>query len=89
VAYIDKISIYSFSGKHIGWFIDGWIRDHSGKCIMFSEKASGGPIKPIKQIKPIKGIKQIKPIKGIKQIKPIPPFKLLTWSNISGSSLFR
>lgn len=88
-AYIDGISIYSYPGKHIGWFIDGWIRDHSGNCVMFSEKASGGPIKPIKQIKPIKGIKQIKPIKRIKQIKPILPIKSLSWSNVSGIVFFR
>lgn len=69
--------------------MNGWIRDHSGNCVMFSEESSGGPIKPLKQIKPIKGIKQILPIKGIKQIKPLRPIKSLSWSNTSGATFFR
>ena len=31
VAYLDGDSVYSFSGKHLGWFVDGWIRDNYGK----------------------------------------------------------
>ena len=33
VAYIDGSSVYSYSGRHLGWFDEGWIRDNSGYCV--------------------------------------------------------
>jgi hypothetical protein len=80
VAYFDRGQVYSFSGAHLGWFENSWLYDGSGNPALFSDGATGGPLKPIKQIKPIKGIKQIKPIKGIKQIAPIRPILSLSWS---------
>ncbi len=89
VAYIDGDSIYAYSGKHLGWFEDGWVRDHSGKCVFFTEISSGsGPIKPIKRIKTIKYARRIQPIKGIRQIRPIKPIRQLSWSEFSGESFF-
>lgn len=88
VGYISGESIYGYSGKHLGRFENGLIRDNNGNVALFSQECSGGPIKPIKQIKPIKGIKQIRPIKGIKQIKPIKPISTLGWSAFSGEQFF-
>jgi hypothetical protein len=88
VAFLDADAVYSFAGVHIGWFEDGWIRDTKGKCVLFTDAASGGPIKPIRKIKPIKGIKQIKPIKGLKQIKSLKAIKSLFWSPLSGEQFF-
>lgn len=88
VAYLDGDSVWSYSGKHLGWFNNGLIRDNSGETAFFSDKASGGPVKPIKRIKPIKGIKGIKPIKGIKEIKPIRAINSLGWSILSGDAFF-
>lgn len=88
IGYIDGESVYAFNGGHLGYFEDGAIRDKAGNTILFSGSASGGPVKPIKQIKPIKGIKQIKPIKGIKQVKPVKPIKGLNWSQLKPEQLF-
>ena len=89
VAYIDGDSIYNYNGNHLGFFENGWARDHDGACVFFTENASGvGPIKPIKRVKPIKGIKSIKPIKKIKQIRPLKPIKGLVWSQLSGINFF-
>jgi hypothetical protein len=88
IAYIHGDSIYSYTGTHIGYFRNGLVRDASGGVALFSNNASGGPVKPIKQIKPIKGIKQIKPIKGIKAIKPIRPIDSLGWSEHAPEALF-
>lgn len=51
VAYIDGNSIFSFSGKHLGWYIQGWIRDNNGDCVFFTKEATGGPVKPVKSVK--------------------------------------
>lgn len=88
VGYLHGEHVYSFSGKHLGTFEDGWLRDHVGGAALFSDSATGGPIKPIKKILPIKGVKQIKPIKGVRAIAPIKAIKSLSWSPLSGGQFF-
>ncbi|MGI5868851.1 MAG: 4-fold beta flower protein [Kiritimatiellia bacterium] len=88
IAYLDSDSVWAYSGKHLGWFDGGLIRDNCGDTAFFTENASSGPIKPIKAIKPIKGVKKIRPIKGIKEIKPIRAINSLRWSGLSGESFF-
>lgn len=88
IAYLDGDSVWSYSGKHLGWFDKGLVRDPDGNTALFTDNASGGPIKPIKAIKPIKGIKGIRPTKGIKEIKSIRPISRLGWSDLSGEAFF-
>lgn len=88
IAYLNGESVYSYSGAHLAYYRDGLVRDNAGDVVLFTEGASGGPVKPIKQIKPIKGIRQIKPIKGIRAIKPIRPINTLKWSQYTPEELF-
>lgn len=89
VAFISENSIYAFSGKHIGFLDKGWVRDHAGGAVLFSENAGGGgPMKPLKQLKPLKSLKQLKPLKGLKQLKPLKSMNSLGWSRIPGDKFF-
>ena len=88
VAYLSDNSVYAYSGRHLGWFDNGWIRDNGGFCTFFTEEASGGPMKPMKQMKPMKGMKGMKPMKGMKQMKPMKPMDQLSWSSLSGVQFF-
>ena len=88
IAYLSGDSVYSYSGAHIGYFQNGLIRCPNGGVCLFTDNSSGGPVKPVKQIKPIKGIKQIRPIKGVKAIKPIRPINSLSWSQYTPENLF-
>ena len=88
VAYISENTVYGFNGHQFGWFENGWIRDLQGACVFYTENASCGPVKPVKQIKPIKSIKGIKPIKSIKQIRKIKPIFSYGWSAYSNESFF-
>lgn len=88
VAYLDGHAVHSFSGQHIGWFEDGWIRDKTGKCVLFTDAASGGPLKPVKNVKPVKGVKHVKPIKGVKHVRSVKAVKSLSWSPLSGEQFF-
>ena len=88
VAYLSGDAIYSFSGEHLGWFEDGWIRDKEGKCVFFTSYARGGPLKPFKRMKPMKGMKRVKPVKGVKRVKSVKRTKSLLWSNLSGEQFF-
>lgn len=88
VAYFSEDSVYSFSGKHLGRFLDGWMIDDSGNRVFFTDSAQGGPFRPFKAFKPLKGFKQFKPFKGFKEFKPIQPTKSLAWSQFSGEAFF-
>lgn len=82
VAYIYGDSIFSYLGKHLGWYIQGWIRDNNGDCVFFSEKATGRPIKPVKSVK------QVKPVKNVKEVRPVRPVRSLYWSSLSTEEFF-
>lgn len=89
VAYIADEAVFSFDGKHLGWFENGWLRDLNGNCVFFTEDTNGsGPIKPIKNIKPVKSVKNVKPIKSIKEVRQIKPIKSLGWTSLSGKDFF-
>ena len=88
VAYIHGNSIYSFAGAHLGFFENGHVWDHSGYALLFTDGATGGPVKPVRGIKPVKGIRQIKEVKGIKEIKPIKPIRSPAWSSLSPQEVF-
>ena len=89
VAYLSGDSVYSFSGKHLGRFEDGWVRDNGGASVFFTDNARGGVLKPLKALKPLKGLKQLRPLKGLKELKPLSPLKTLSWSQLSGRHFFK
>jgi hypothetical protein len=87
-AYLSGNSVYSFSGIHLGWFEDGWIRDTNGDCVFFTDKAKGGPMKPLKSLKPLKNLKHLKPSKSPKEPTPRQSRKSRSWSELSGKHFF-
>jgi hypothetical protein len=88
VAYFDRDSIYSFSGTHLGWYKDGWILDHDGNAVFFTEHAQGGSLKPLKDLIPLKELKDQMPMKEIKEPKPLRPIKSLNWTQLSIEDFF-
>lgn len=70
--YIIDGSVYSYSGRHLGTIRSGWLRDHAGCSVLFTdEAASGGPELPEKRVKPRKQLKKAKPPKEHRE--PAPP----------------
>ena len=88
VAYLFGELVYSYSGKQLGRFKNGWIRDNSGFCVFFSENAIGGPRKPLKQLRPIKSIKHLKPFKQLRHRPVIKPRDCNGWSSKKGEQFF-
>lgn len=88
IAYISGDSLYSYSGKHLAFFEKGQIWDHSGSVLLFTDGASGGPMKPLKALKPLKGLKELKPLKGLKELQPLKALKSMSWSNLAQEELF-
>ena len=88
VAYFYEDSIYSFKGKHLGRFSDGWLRDNDGNCALFTEDATSGVMKPMRKMRPIKKIKKVKPMKSIKKMKPMKKINKRSWSSYSSELFF-
>lgn len=90
VAYLVDNKVYAFNGHFLGWYENGWIRDKVGKCVFFTEDATGsGPAKPAKYAKPAKGAKRVKPVKNVRQSATARPVSNLSWSGVSGESFFQ
>ena len=89
VAYFDQDAVYSFHGKQLGWFANGWIRDLRGACVFFTEKAYGsGPVKPVKHICPVKSVKHVLPVKSVREVRRVRAIDQLGWSRLSGTEFF-
>jgi len=88
LAYFHQDSIYSFDGQHLAWCVDGWLRDHSGLCILFTKEAKGGPAKPGCFGLPGKAGRLGLSGKSGRQAKPARPALAVTWSGISAAELF-
>jgi len=89
VAYIEEDSVYSYSGQHLGWFIDGWILDNEGRCVFFTDDAIGSPIQPIKKPHPLKEAKESASPKETKEMKPLRPLRTHAWSSLSFIEFFK
>lgn len=89
VAYLEEESVYSYSGKHLGWFIDGWILDNEGRCVFFTDDAIGGPINPVKRPEPFREPGESTPPREVKEMKPPRPMKTRAWSSFSFQEFFK
>jgi hypothetical protein len=87
--FIHEDSIYDYSGKHLGWIIDGWVREHTGRCVYYTDDASDGPLKPLTQGKPAKVVKQIPPSKGATKPRIVRPDFPKAWSALTGQQFFK
>ncbi|HYD92248.1 MAG TPA: hypothetical protein VEA37_12265, partial [Flavobacterium sp.] len=74
----NQTHIYSFQGKHLGWFEDGVVRDHTGNVAAFTK---GAITNVLAKIEPIKGLKQLKPLKSFRELAPLKPVNSLYFSN--------
>ncbi|MBQ2512252.1 MAG: hypothetical protein II534_02745 [Clostridia bacterium] len=87
-AYLRGDLVYSYRGYLLGRFGDGWIRDRNGACALFTEGASGGPVKPGRHIAPAKAVKRAAPLRSGPQIPPARHVDSCSWSDLSGEEFF-
>lgn len=88
--FMDKTSIYNYSGSHIGWYEGGIMRDHLGKCVGFGENVteSTHSFLPFKQFVPFRGFVEFEPFRPFKSFEPFHPFKSFSWSDMEPINLF-
>ena len=89
VAYFVGRSVYSYVGRHLGWFGEGWVRDHGGACVLFTDRASGlGPPKPDRRPIARKETRRPRPLKGAPDAEPARPNYPPVWSELSAAHFF-
>lgn len=88
IAYIHEMSVFSYEGKHLGFFKDGWIRDNNGKCVLFTKGAIGGPEKRMKDIAPVISQKGNIPSKKTREHKKIELIINQEWTEITVKEFF-
>lgn len=81
VAWLYGDCVYSFSGYHLGWYEDGWIFDTDGYRIFYTQYATGGPVKPVMQVRPVRQVQRVKPVKGVRRVAFIHVVKMMTWGD--------
>jgi hypothetical protein len=89
LAYLEGDSVYALTGQHLGWWDHGWVRDHQGASVFFTDSAGGGwPPLPVKQPRPAKCLKIAPPAPAFKHMKPVRVTKSWGWSFHSGMAFF-
>jgi hypothetical protein len=88
--YIVDGSVYSYSGRHLGTIRSGWLRDHGGQPVFFSNEAvmASGLEIPAQQVKPRKLLKKPKPPKGRREPAPARADEADGWSELSTETFF-
>ena len=86
--FLQDGGIYAYSGRFVGWFEQGWVRDSNGHAVFFTESAGGGPIRPVRQVRPVRGVRQVRPVRGVREVRPVRPVFSSTWSAVSHEGFF-
>ena len=89
LGYISGPNVYAFDGGHLGTFGDGWLRDHAGGAALFTDRASGGPVLPVRGVEPVRGVKAVMPVRGVQAVPPVPAVRSLGWSAAPNLRYFR
>jgi hypothetical protein len=87
-AIVDDESVFAFDGRHLGWLMNGWIRDHGGACVYFTEGATGGPARPARTARPARGARYARPARAAREMRPMRPMRSLAWSSLAVGSAF-
>jgi hypothetical protein len=89
VAYLDyneagDLDVFGFNGKHLGWFIDGLLRDHDGNVACAVKQRVGRPV-----TEPPKPFKRQKPFLNFRNFPPLLPTFTDAWSATSCWALLK
>ena len=72
-----KYHVYGFNGSHLGWFIEGVIRDHEGDAVGVTKDATS----MYTNYEPYKGYKEYKPYKSYREYAPYQPYLSSSFSS--------
>ena len=88
VAWLSNDRVYSYEGRYLGWIQQGWVFDRSGNRSFFTSSASGGPVKPVRQVRPVRGVRMVRPVRGVREVAPVRPVRSMFWSTLESVEFF-
>ena len=92
VAYLEQdpaggFHIFGFNGRHLGWLVDGIVRDQRGDAVCAQREAMGtdnpGFYTELNDPEPFKELREMKPIQELKEFAPFRPHFSYSWSDSS------
>jgi hypothetical protein len=86
VAWLSDSNLYTYRGKHLGWLWEGWIFGRDGKCVLFTEQARPGAVKPFRQPPGGRGDQNLRPHRDTREIPQKRRERSTLWSAQSARS---
>ena len=86
--YLTDSAVYTFTGRFLGWFENGWLRDRANRPVLFSRAAIGGPLQPERRLPALRAQRHVRPLKGLRETRPEKPCAVRDWSRLSASAFF-
>lgn len=86
--FLSNGALYNYGGQHLGWLVEGWVRDQAGRCVFFMDDSTGGPARPARTARPARGARQARPARGARQAAPAMPARVVAWSSVDGPHFF-
>ena len=81
VAFLDEVSVYSFTGKLLGFYEDGWFRDQRGEAVAFTPGCNDeGPVLPICEEPPLPPALDCPPVPTTPHLLAVSPMPGVDWS---------
>jgi hypothetical protein len=81
VAFVSGDGVFNYDGAHVGWWLNGHIRDRSGCVALFTASASNlGVMKPMRQLAPLQPLRELSPLRPLRSMRPLRPMNAAGWS---------
>jgi hypothetical protein len=84
----DDEFVYNYRGKYLGTFVDGWVRDRFGRCVFFTEDASGGPARPARHARPARSARHARPARAAREARSARAARAVAWSDFDTDGFF-
>lgn len=88
VAWLSGSTLYTFRGRLLGWFWQGWVFGRDGKCVLFTERAQPGAPRPFPRTPDARGDKGLQPSRAVHEPVRKRPGRLAVWSGADIRAFF-
>ena len=89
VAWLSEAGVYTYGGKFLGWLYEGWMFGRDGKCVLFTERAQTGAVKPFRQAAEDRGDQGLRPSRESRDTICRRPGRAHMWSSTDALEFFR
>lgn len=88
IAWIAGNCLYTYRGRLLGWYYEGWIFGADGKCVLFGERAQPGATKPFRKNVGDRTDKTVCPSRSSRDTMRKRPIRASVWSGTSARAFF-